>query len=911
MSSSSTAAAQADGPLALYALDQRPLEAAVENAVLLALKELSGDLPPADLAVLKELAKYRDVQVQGRLVLMLHGEAKQEIPVTAALVEWAHARPGRGITSLLGVLVNAALGLEGQDPIQRKRITALAPMIRSAMERPGAGLRGLLSGVHSVPELVRHIDDTIRAGSDFHKKFNDLWRVWLRDLIARWLMEAPGQLLQSFRPPPSLLVDLDAPQIPLWTDEGCEDDVLELEGTEISDAEFRGLGAVSTHALASAHLLLRKTGGSPLPFHPDQIVPVRLVQHLARHAISSGRTALDQSAAARAEPKLALALLIATGFREIDLQRIAWGLSNDEVDAAIAVDRPVISLRIRRPVNAVVPAEELRPWLEPVSERLELPLPASLHGALKELAGPGGSTTGRPVLPSIAQGAFLLRETVKELLPGAQFGAGRLRLVLAAALGERFGPEIAQLVLRDTLSTSTGPTYYGAIPEQQIATAVAELLERWFGENVPVPKARCGFLGSNLVLKAEIAREWPSRLRKATYAAARVKGGWRVRLTADRNLLACSLCAATGLRPGASIGSLMIDSVIPEYGLVVLEDKTTDLLRRTRVATTGWRWTAALRNYLDSLVGLLDDPDQAVAGWAKGVLTSEIPLFSLPASGGWQPFERKDLVETMPSVLKGVPNHYRHRLSQRLMEKGVDWELRHAQLGWVVTPTYALADTSPLSAKDLGSRLGPVIDELMLEDGWFTERQRLPNWSWHGVPVRPLKEWCVELERYKGEQAGYVRAVRERFFERQKELECQVVPRLAKAIAELLPALMLDQDARKLVPNFGVGRKGKVLLTMDHYMLLFEHVRRADDHPASAEEALAARNLIHRLVKKAIKEGVVTGPEPPRTHLGVTSGLSPFIPGLGLAVRHAEAVRKRLMELAAQIGLMTGHPSRN
>lgn len=482
---------------ALYALDQKDLQPAVENAALGALGALAREIPVGDRAVLQHVDAYRDLHVDGTVTLVLNAAARQEVRVTAALIEWARARSGRDLTLLLAVLVNAALGLEGQDPQQRKKISQLARTVRFAIENSGAGLRGILTGqANSVPELLRRTDAQIDAGTALNKAFVDLWRGWLRDLVVRWVMESPGQLLQSFKPPPSLLADLDAPQVPLWADEGCEDDVLELEGTEISGAEFRDLGAVSTHALASAHLLLRKTGESPLPFHPDQIVPARLVEHLARHAISRGRAALDQSDPARAEPKLALALMIATGFREIDLIRIAWGISNDDVDAAIPVDRPVISLRVRRPLNAVVPAEDLCPWLEPVAELLELPLPLSLHEALKEVAGPGGPSTGSPVFPSLALGEVRLRETVKELLPGAQFGAGRLRLVLASALAERFGPEMAQLVLRDTLSTSTGPAYYGAVPEQQIATAVAELLGRWFGENVPVPPGRCGYLGN-------------------------------------------------------------------------------------------------------------------------------------------------------------------------------------------------------------------------------------------------------------------------------------------------------------------------------------------------------------------------------------------------------------------------------
>src|SRR5690606_34709780 len=129
-------------------------------------------------------------------------------------------------------------------------------------------------------------------------------------------------------------------------------------------------------------------------------------------------------------------------------------------------------------------------------------------------------------------------------------------------------------------------------------------------------------------LKDDLAQEWPRTLRHNAYSAARQKGGWRSSLKSERNLLAGALCAATGVRPGRCIGNLVIDSVVPEYGLVVLEDKLTDVLRKTRVAVTGRRWTAAFRRYLERLMELMHHDEESVAKWATGVLTSELPLFS-------------------------------------------------------------------------------------------------------------------------------------------------------------------------------------------------------------------------------------------------------------------------------------------
>lgn len=83
---------------------------------------------------------------------------------------------------------------------------------------------------------------------------------------------------------------------------------------------------------------------------------------------------------------------------------------------------------------------------------------------------------------------------------------------------------------------------------------------------------------------------------------------------------------------------------------------------------------------------------------AERVLRSEAPLLSMPDTEGGA-FTVAALRLTMPEPLREVPNHYRHRLNACLQRERVDPELRHAQLGWVVTPAHALADLSPWSAR--------------------------------------------------------------------------------------------------------------------------------------------------------------------------------------------------------------------
>lgn len=891
-------------------LDAVALEEAWVLPVRMSLQKLASALAPEDAVILAQLRGQAQLASGGRGSTGVAGTlevpegAAKRLPVTLALLAWSEGTRGPAVTSLTAILVNAALGPEGRDPAQRTRIKELARYVRVAIDDPRSPLRAVLAGAGGVTSLLRHLDAQLAAGNQSHLTFNRLWRGWLRHRVARWIHADPGRLSQALGTGPDLLVDIEAPTVPVASDRADGgDDQIELSSSEVAGAAFDGLGPRSVYALATAQQLLRRSGDPGLSLDPDQIVPEGLIQTAARSTLQAGQAAIAAGNRAHAEPFLALGFAISTGIREADLCRVKWGGMDDVRDVVVDIDASVIWLRVKRPPQAASPSQELTPFLKPCADVIHWPLPPVLHRALKAMHDDLGPADGTAVFPmgSALGGAYRLRDVVRHLLPGAQFGASRFRQVMATHLASRFGPEIAQLVMRDTFSTSLGPAYYGWIPESEVMVEVSILLSSWFGEQVTPLGGRDGGVGSRIAVQDDLARQWPARLARETYSAARRKGGWRGHLLALRNHLASALCAITGMRPGKCVGELKLDSVVPEYGLIILEDKQVDVLRRTRMAATGRRWVTALNEYLHRLVDLSRQEDAVVATWAMAVLRSEQPLFSEPTeSGGIRRLGADALQESMPPLLAQVGNHYRHRLNQLLQQKNVDWELRHAQLGWVVSPCFALADLSPLSARSLGERLGPVIDELVVDEGWYTRRQRTPRWSWAGLPDRPMKDWEAEVRSFEKEHAVHVRGVREAFLARRKEVEERVLPRLASAVAELIPALEVDVAQRKLAISPGFKSDGAVPLVMDHYALLRDRVRKDDDDPASALEGLATEFLIHQLVTKAIKEKIVAGPEPPRRHLGVTAQLSPFLPGIGLAVRHAEAIRTMLVKVAAR-----------
>lgn len=252
----------------------------------------------------------------------------------------------------------------------------------------------------------------------------------------------------------------------------------------------------------------------------------------------------------------------------------------------------------------------------------------------------------------------------------------------------------------------------------------------------------------------------------------------------------------------------------------------------------------------------------------------------------------------MPEPLRAVDNHHRHRLNQFLQQAGIDPEIRFAQLGWVASPAHATSDMSPRSARDLADELGPTLDAFLVHDGWFGASHRVPAWTWDGVPERPLKDWDAIAKSHVAEHQLRIRNIRQDLAERGREVEKVVLPRLARALVETVPQLRLDEKAKRLVRSAS-NPTGKVEIDAALIDLMRDRVRQRDDHPDSALEAVVVQIALHRLLKKSHREGLTAGFIPRRPILSITAEPSPFLPGLGLAVRQATALRSELIARAA------------
>ncbi|WP_147281706.1 hypothetical protein [Dyella solisilvae] len=831
--------------------------------------------------------------------------SRQDNPVSATLLLFRPEMQFPGLNRLLLVLATAAIEVGSSVPDkQRRRIAGLAGIIRGALEDRDSPLRLILGDSPSLPRMILSVDTQFRDGGDrLHQTFGAAWRQWIRDTLIRWIRADPIQLSAALRPH-ALLLDIEAPSQEVGG--GADPDDQSVVQCDVSEPASEGEPEDSPRirkCKAIANGMVRASGGdlySPV----DQIAPSELITTLAKAAMQAAKAAVATGHSVEAEGPAALALALATGIRELDLELVVWGTKASDKTIAIDPNHPWLYRCICMPPYAVKPPSTLNGWLEEPAEQLAWPLPPGLHHVLRQISPSGAPTVGTAVLPRRSMPAadrYHLWGISQRLAPEIGLAPSQVRLALAAELTQRFGSEIAQLVLGDTFSLSAAPAHYSAQPGGEVVAAVTAIQQRWFGETVQSAPGASQTLGSKLVLTDEAARRWPAQLRQQMRSASHQRKGseiaqWR----AHRDHLVGALCAVTGARPHSWLGEIDLDQVVPEFAVIVITDKASDMLRMTRIAATGRRWLADLRIFLDRLCQLADGaPDTEAARHAVRILRSDAPLFSMPDGEGG-PLTVAEFRCTMPEPLRDTPNHYRHRLNACLQREHVDAELRHAQLGWVVTPAHALADLSPWSAKAFGDVMAPVLDEIMVRDGWYPPTQRTPRWSWDGVPERPLKDWASVAQAHASKHDENVRRLKAKLVERWKEVSGDVCERLAQAVAEYFPSLRINIETRRLELASDLQKAPAVEMSQAHYGLLCDRVRQGDKEPNDATEGIAARILLFRIILAARRRGLVQGPLPSRPILSVTSNPSPFLPGLGLAVRHAEALRYRLLERASK-----------
>lgn len=896
----------------LHWLDDRPVVGSWQPTLSAVLLDIAAKLSHADLVALRRLERFvslhRSVLATNatsaeRVIVTPAEEAKAVHPVGTTLLmrRTTRASISHGLDLLIAAMCEAAL--EACSKPERDQIAKMTQTLRGPLETaPNSRLQMVLGDSQTLTEVYSRLERNLDS-KESHPTFAAHWRRWFRDRVHAWLFFNRGRLLHALEPN-DLVPPEDSPEITIQSDPEAEpDDTLDVP-IAISEpaSNVDEIASHKTEGRRARAMALERASEGDLLSHPDGFLPEEIIARIARGAIAQAKRHLATGAIADSEPYAALALSIAAGVRPSDIADIHWG--DDDATTIVgpslrlSVSRSVIYRPVVRPPSSAKPKPELIPHLGLSVDVIEWPIPPGVHDLLRSLAGsePKVGTCAIPVYDRGVDLPIALHDVIARLEPGLYAGTNSIRRALAAELSRLLGPDVAQLALGDTFSHSSAPTYYSAQRVSSLVAAVSSIHRRWFGECADLPPPG-GSFGSRIILTSQSAKEWPSTLIRCRRSAAHrnqnpALDAW----CAHRDFLGASLSAATGHRPVDSIATINLHDVIPEYGVVVLHDKQIDPLRRTRVAATGARWTVELREYLDRLIELSNSTDTRVSTIAKRILQGDEPLLTAATPNGESTFDSAALASSMPPALQTTRNHYRHRLNQQMQWRGVDPELRFGQMGWVVSPAHFMADLAPNAAIDLARLIGPVIDDILLEDGWFPGSQRISPWRWDGVPMPVLKDWDIVAREHERDHKQDVKRLRTEWKERGKEAQKDVIPRLADAICSVVPMLRLDEKESRLVraPDF----RGKDAVEIDNEQceLIVAMARNGSARKSEALETATARILLHRLLKKSHRQELTSGALPWRPMFGAAAGASPFLDGMGRAVRHANVLREVLRD---------------
>lgn len=867
---------------------------------------------PASAKALLEL--YDRSRADRHALNVLFGRVEEErsrLQALAAQYSSSLRTPGLATDQPVGVLLNN-MARSDHLPVLCMRLAGVALELRLRGDRRGEPLFPIVSGmllenragtallskigrVDSLDALAKRYCDLAQGfGSDPpHRGFHLLWPV-VGKLIASLVRE--GALRQSLLEEADTnpwtgfrfeQLEVGADLDPAKDPEDCEGQI----GTEPHAERHKGdrrISAEAENGIAKAQWLTRR--GTVLACaEPNHLAPCPLLARLVSEASTRAKAAIDQGDFYNAECAIASQLLVVSGCRVRELPRILSGKEPSESCCSVDPDAGLFLRSELRPPKAYTPRKEDRRWRD-TGGPVALVLPRTLQEQVRVLLCTRPATDSPILFQEIAKRHEKERidfsSWLESLMPGIGVGASNVRSRLIAALTESLGPEGAQIAMGDGLGLVATAAYYSRFSAESIALAAWRSTASIFGENpaslpVEVP-THC--IGSRTAVDDESIRSGIASLeseakRRAREARYRIRETW---LTYVESAVA-ALLHGTGVRPTASLHQLHLYDVCPEHGLAMFSDKNVDPAHQVRPAAMGSICLGALQRYLRFLVQCHTRNDQ-FGKTAGSILRNARPLFSTPEGEGQ--FDLDALISKISPLHSDRPNLLRHRLNQKLIEAGIDPELRHQQLGWLVIPAYALADLSPVSAATFAGRIESALDKHMRDDGWSLPAGDKEHF-WEGIPMPALRDWKVDEDRHRLSQQAATEALRAKFIQRKREILEEIRPAMKNAISRLIPDVRLDsrhwslEQTNQAAKPVEIGKEVVVVL-------LDEILGKAEDPVTS----LVARAELARILKAAQRQKLVSGFIPSYHKLNFSSQPSPFLRNTGEAVRHAEWIRR-------------------
>lgn len=655
-------------------------------------------------------------------------------------------------------------------------------------------------------------------------------------------------------------------------------------------------------ALAARELGAR--GVAELRRDPESILPTFIARELWERAASRCETAEAEGDYESFRSHVAHLLAIETGLSPQELGLLVFAPATGGVMFSVDVELGALRRPELRPPSAFAPGPDEEMWAE-VGGDILLPLSTKLQALLRklqEVQSGNAARHGGLLLPEASDPSRKIRESLAEVWPQGGITPVVYRRRLVAGLAASLGPDAAQIVFGETFGASAAPVYYAGYTSVGIADRIAHLNAPISGsraEDVPrvLPDYRLGSRARPA--GSPFGEAWELLGSKSRRSRGRPKASTLLsELRSERDSLALSFALCTGHRPTRQLAMLRIADLFPKAGMAVIRDKQTDPSRLTRLVATGKRFIEAVEAYLDSLIRIRHESTLKVAhGVIDRLLHSDLPLFTgIRDDGSSEPLDVAALFRGLPPPWSIRTNLHRHALNEALILAGVDPELRYFQMGWIATDCHAVSDFSPYPALSLGKELAPAIDSWLETIGWLGGNEGKGSGKIHMTV--PLRSYGKAQQRHIAEHRKRHRELREGLRERRNAVLPGVIRRLADALETEEPRLAITTQASSGgISLVRASEDAELTITED----LVEAVLDAFKGSEPVEAHLGA-DLLNTLLRKAAKAGVCTVNYLPKLVRLTASGQpSPFVPGMGAAVTHAQVLRDRLVELAATL----------
>lgn len=302
--------------------------------------------------------------------------------------------------------------------------------------------------------------------------------------------------------------------------------------------------------------------------------------------------------------------------------------------------------------------------------------------------------------------------------------------------------------------------------------------------------------------------------------------------------VAWQFCAATLMRPGDSIGSLMLANISFSHRAAVVADKVVDEGHLGRLVPLPDLLVETLEAYGHHLFALSKQSGvaESIRKAARDALDGTGPLFFVIRNGRAKPLALEDLRRRLPRGWPLPKNFLRHRYASLLREIGCPAPYVEAVMGHVEMGAQPFGSESFMDPVAYVEETRKHIQELLLRDGFkplyglSAEQEQV----WYAAP---LGDWVLELRSDHREAIDKIREEhRQRLEKYRNEAANEVAGKVSKVLLAHLPDFFTGSGGRI---DKELGKKIRKALTdpaesIAESQVLVERLR---------EEFVAARNL--------------------------------------------------------------------